>query len=353
MEAGLAESTKRVYRAGWKRYITFAGSVAIPDVPITSESVTLFAAFLGAEGLAISTIESYLAALRHVHLLTNPSCPALSWHSPHMKVLLRGICRVQAHHSPAWVRLPITSSLMRCIKAQLAKSPSSHMSLLIWAACCTGYFGFLRCREFLVPDGTQYDASIHLLLADSTLNQSSSPWRITLNIKKSRQISSVRERRSFWGQWGLIFVLWVFCWTFCPYVGGSPAHCSVCKIAAHSIGQCLYSKSKQPSHHRVWRGQILTDTVSGLGQPLQQALQVCQNRQLRFLDTGRAWHTSPTSALPSKIWQKYHLISADWARGHCVFKSVCLGAWLIKCVGWSYYGSLVYLYNHSSSLVQV
>ena len=37
-----------------------------------------------------------------------------------------------------------------------------------------------------MPDGTQYDASIHLSLADFTLNQSSSPWQITLNIKKSK-----------------------------------------------------------------------------------------------------------------------------------------------------------------------
>ena len=165
--------------------------------------------------------------------------------------------------------------------------------------------------------------------------------------KSPRQISSVRERRSFWGQRGLIFVLWGLCWIFCPYVGGSLAHCSDCKMAAHSIGQCLYNKSKQPSQHRVWRGQILMDTVSVSGQPLPRALQVCQNRQLRFLDAGRAWHTSTTSALPSKIWQKYHRISADWARGHCVFMSVYVGALLIKCVGWSYYGCLVYLYNRS------
>ena len=133
-----SESTKRVYNAGWKRYIAFAGSIVIPAVPVTTESVTLFAAFLGAEGLAISTIESYLAALRHVHLLANPSCPAPSWHSPHMKVLLRGIRQIQAQQSSARVRLPITPSLMRIIKAQLARSSSSYISLLIWAACCTG-----------------------------------------------------------------------------------------------------------------------------------------------------------------------------------------------------------------------
>ena len=316
-------------------------------MPITSESVTLFAAFLGAEGLAISTIESYLAALRHVHLLAYPSCPAPSWHSPHMKVLLRGIQRVQAQHSPARVRLPITSSLMRCIKAQLTKSPSSHMSRLIWAACCTGYFGFLRCGEFLVPDGTQYDASIHLSLADFTLNQSSSPWQITLNIKKSKTDQFRQGMQVVLGATGSDLCPVGALLDFLSLRGGSLAHCSDCKMAAHSIGQCLYSKSIQPSRHRVWQGLILTDTVSVLGQPLPRALQGCQNRQLRFLDAGRAWHTSTTSALPSKIWQKYHSISADWARGHCVFMSVCVGALLIKCVGWSYYGSLVYLYNRS------
>ena len=247
-----------------------------PGRPVTLESVTLFTAFLGAEGLVIYTIESYSVELRHVHPLANPSCPAPSWHSPHTKVLLRGIRRVQAQHSPAQVRLPITSSLMRCTKAQLAKSPSSHINLLIWAACCTGYFGFLHCGEFLVPDGTQYDASIHLSLADFTLNQLSSPWRITLTIKSQRQISSVRKRRSFWGQQGLIFVLWVSV-RFFVHTRGELAHCSDCKKAAHSIGQCLYSKFKQPSQLWVWRGQFLTGIVSVLGQPLLQALQVCQN----------------------------------------------------------------------------
>ena len=120
------------------------------------------------------------------------------------------------------------------------------------------------------------------------------------------------------------FVLWGLCRIFCPYGGGgggSLAHCSDCKMAAQSIGQCLYSKSKQPSQHRVWRGQTLTGIVSVLGQPLPRALQVCQNQQLRFLNAGRAWRTSTTSALQSKIWQRYHLVFADWARGHCVFMS--------------------------------
>ena len=47
-----------VYKAGWKRYLAFARSISIAAAPMTTESVTLFMASLGAEGLAISTIES-------------------------------------------------------------------------------------------------------------------------------------------------------------------------------------------------------------------------------------------------------------------------------------------------------
>ena len=137
-------------------------------------------------------------------------------------------------------------------------------------------------------------------------------------LKSPRQISFVRELRSFWGQQGLTCVLWGLCWIFCPYAVGSPAHCLDYKTAAHSIGRCSYSKSKQPSQHWVWRGQVLTGIVFALGQPLLRVLQVCQNRQLRFLDVGRAWRTSATSAPRLKIWQRYHLISTDRAWGHCV-----------------------------------
>ena len=154
---------------------------------MTIESATLFAAYLGAEGLSVSTIESYLAALRHIRVLADPGCLAPSLHSPHMKILLRGIRRVHAQQcSSPRIRLPITASIMRRIKTQLAGDPSAYVNRLIWAACCTGFFGFLRCGEFLVPDGTPFHPSFHLCLSDLTLDQSSPQWRITLNIKVSK-----------------------------------------------------------------------------------------------------------------------------------------------------------------------
>ena len=63
LEAGLSESTKKVYRAGWNRYMSFVRAFSLPATPVSPENVTLFVAFLGSEGLSVSTIESYLAAI--------------------------------------------------------------------------------------------------------------------------------------------------------------------------------------------------------------------------------------------------------------------------------------------------
>ena len=158
----------------------------MPSIPITQEKATLFAAYLGAEGLAAATVESYLAALRHYRLLLEPASPCPSFHTPYMKLLLRGIQRVRACEGPKTIRLPITTTLMHRIKESLRAAPKDYWNLLTWDACCTGFFGFLRCGEFLLPDGAQFDPSIHLSLADLAFAGSSDQGVIRLQIKASK-----------------------------------------------------------------------------------------------------------------------------------------------------------------------
>ena len=186
LEAGLAPSTRKVYTAGWNRYLKFGHTFNIACLPVTSEKATLFVAFLGTQGLSLSTIESYLSALRHMRLTLAPSDPCPSLHSPHMTLLLRGIRRSQAQSGPRLVRLPITPTLMRRIKSTLARHADSYDSILLWAACCVGFFGFLRCGEFLVPDSSTFDPDTHLSLDDVSLDNSTASRFFLLTIKASK-----------------------------------------------------------------------------------------------------------------------------------------------------------------------
>ena len=93
-----------------------------------------------------------------------------------MNLVLRGIKRVRAQGEQRLSRLPITATVLRKIKAALAQHPFvipvnyGMGSLLYW------FFGFLRCGEFLVPDGSTFDPSIHLSLADIAFTRGPELW---------------------------------------------------------------------------------------------------------------------------------------------------------------------------------
>ena len=161
----------------------------LPASPMTQETVTLFVAYLGAQHLTESTIRSYLAALRHSRLMSDPACLDPSLFSPHLKVLLRGIKQVKTSARTS-VCLPITASIMRRIKSvlQSCQLPSfdEYSRVLLWAACCVGYLDFLRTAEFLTPDGIPFSDTTHLSLADISLDQSSCTWKFLIRIKASK-----------------------------------------------------------------------------------------------------------------------------------------------------------------------
>ena len=141
---------------------------------------------LGQQGLAISTIEVYLAGLRYFNLLANPSEASPSLHSPFLKLLLRGIQRANVVKKPALVRLQITRGILAKIRTALAVNPLEYDSVLTWAAACTGFFGFLRTGEFLTPDSGPWDPQVHLTLADIALTNIQSQRAIILRIKASK-----------------------------------------------------------------------------------------------------------------------------------------------------------------------
>ena len=100
LEAGIAESTMKVYRVGWSRYQTFVNQFGIASAPVTLEKATLFIAYLGSQGLAVSTIEVYLAGLRCFRNEANPTRMAPSLHSPYINLIIKGIKRTNTAKEP-------------------------------------------------------------------------------------------------------------------------------------------------------------------------------------------------------------------------------------------------------------
>lgn len=64
--------------------------------------------------------------------------------------------------------------------------PRSRDGSTIWAACCLGFFGFLRAGEFTIPSLEEYDETTHLSLADIALDSHSAPTLLRVHIKSSK-----------------------------------------------------------------------------------------------------------------------------------------------------------------------
>lgn len=151
-------------------------------LPASEDSIALFISHLGSEKVSYKTIKSYLAAVRHLHISFGLSFVGIS---PRSHLLIRGIKRTQGE-AAVRPRLPITPSVLRSIKTSLAAKALDYNNRLYWAAMCLAFFGFLRCREFTVPEGQGFDATVHLAVNDIAVDAGVYPAGISVRIKASK-----------------------------------------------------------------------------------------------------------------------------------------------------------------------
>lgn len=106
--------------------------------------------------------------------------------TPRLQQVVKGIKKVQAAQREPRIRRPITITIMQKIRSVLLTRPQSYSNIMLWAACCLAFFGFLRSSEFTVSQQKSYDESVHLSLSDIALDSRASPKMIRVHIKQSK-----------------------------------------------------------------------------------------------------------------------------------------------------------------------
>lgn len=183
---GLAESTHKLYACGTRRYLKVCSAAKLVPMPATEDTLCHFAATLATEGLRHRTIKSYMAGIRHWHISDGYGDPfAAGLHRLHY--VMRGVKRAEGMAGiTKRERRPITPDLLQKIKS--VWDPRAHDAdiVMLWAACCLAYFGFMRIGELTVPNDEAYDASTHLSWGDISVDDPSAPTCMEVRLKSSK-----------------------------------------------------------------------------------------------------------------------------------------------------------------------
>ena len=187
LRCSLAPSTKRAYAAGQRRYIDFCTKAGLSPFPTNEKKLCSFAAARGHEGLKAQTIKGYLSAVRNRQIILQLGNP-FQVDMPVLEYVLRGIKMDQAKHHPPKVkeRLPITPAIMLKLREIWGAKPTDPTNIMLWAACCTAFFGFLRSGEITTPSLKEYDAEVHLSFGDISLDSTHNPTVAQVRIKASK-----------------------------------------------------------------------------------------------------------------------------------------------------------------------
>ena len=93
LERSLAPATLHSYTSGQRRYMAFCTAANLQPLPLVEQTLCMFVAQLGREGLAHQTIKAYLSAVRHFVIIAGHSDPFKGDPFPLLQYVLRGIKR--------------------------------------------------------------------------------------------------------------------------------------------------------------------------------------------------------------------------------------------------------------------
>ena len=182
--AALATSTRNTYNAAQQRFLKFCSATKSHPIPAMEATITLFATHLASINLSYTTIKVYLSAVRHLHASEGYHDHFNRQLTPRLQLVLHGIIKHQSLTLPKRIHLPITIQMCG-IKKVFFRKPQLY-NIMLWAACCLAFFGFMRVGEFTIQNQDNYDKFSHLSFSDISVNSRRQPHLLKLTIKKSK-----------------------------------------------------------------------------------------------------------------------------------------------------------------------
>ena len=187
LRSALAPSTQRTYSSAQKRYLVFCSTSSLAPLPLSDSTLCRYVAHLAREHIKHKSIKTYLSALRNLQIMAQMGDPFRNTFSL-LEQVLNGIKREQAKSGSlkSRERLPITPEILRHIRRVWERNSTHPDMIMLWAACCTCFFGFLRCGEITVPSVQEFDPGYHLSYGDVRLDSTTQPSVVDVNIKASK-----------------------------------------------------------------------------------------------------------------------------------------------------------------------
>lgn len=183
IERGVAPSTLTTYDSGKKRYISFCTEFHFTPLPVEESVLCRFVAFLSLVPLSHQSIRSYLSAVRHMQIMSGLPDPVFS-SFPRLDYALKGVRRDALPRKRA-NRLPITPDLLRKISIAWRQQSPDWDRIMLWAAFCLGFFGFMRAGEFTCPSHEAFTPHM-LSRADVSVDSHSTPTHLAVHLRQSK-----------------------------------------------------------------------------------------------------------------------------------------------------------------------
>ena len=151
-------------------------------LPVSQSLLCLYVSHLANSGLAYSSIKTYLSAVRYLHIANNLQEPR-TLPMPKLDLVERGIRSLKAQQPESRPRLPITPTILRQLRALWSQKASEYETIMIWAACCTAFFGFFRIGE-ITEQSTESCSGVEV--SDVSVDDLEFPSTIRIHLRRSK-----------------------------------------------------------------------------------------------------------------------------------------------------------------------